>query len=119
MSVIPIKVDKEAGILPVNRLAERKLQVKSITSFDWTLMESASITEMSYITYKFLMVTGKLDGMLPPMLLLLRSLPPKYTANSENDAEETYIYCEKEDNWNWWTEGNAIDAHEHTEKCMK
>jgi len=38
------------------------------------------------------MVTGKLDGIFPPMLLLLRSLPPKYIANSKEDAEEIYMY---------------------------
>jgi hypothetical protein len=32
-----------------------------------------------------------LDGILPPMLLLLRSLPPKYTASNEDNAEKTYI----------------------------
>lgn len=38
------------------------------------------------------MVAGKLDGILPPMLLLLKSLHPKYTASNEDNAEETYIY---------------------------
>jgi len=34
MSLSPVKADKEVGIFPVNWLAERKLQVKSITSFN-------------------------------------------------------------------------------------
>jgi len=46
------------------------------------------------------MVTGKLDGIFPPMLLLLRSLPPKYIANSKEDAEEIYKYYKKNDHRN-------------------
>lgn len=86
MSVIPVKVDKDAGILPVNWLAERKLQVQSIMSFN-TICWEELVLQSWVITYKFFMVTGKLDGILPPMLLLLRSLPPKHIANSKDYAE--------------------------------
>lgn len=73
----------------MNWLAERKLsKVKTIMSFAQSAEQGFTfklhIYRQSNIlilknsnTYMFCTVTGKLDGMLPPIWLLLRSLPKK------------------------------------------
>lgn len=99
MSVSWVNVDKEVGILPLNWLPERKLWKYKPPCHFAQFVGRDSITQVGN-TYRFCKVTGKLDGILPPMWLLLRRLPQKHKANSKDDAEEIY----KDDHWNSWTE---------------
>ena len=52
------------------------------------------------------------------MLLLLRSLTPKYIANSKEVAEAIYMHYEKNNHWNSWTGENATDAQTYRCSCI-
>lgn len=109
MSVNAVNVDKEVGILPVNWLSDRKLWKHKSSCHFAQFVGRDSITQVG-TTYRFCKVTGKLDGILPPMWLLLRALHQKHETNSKGDAEEK---VKKDDHWNSWT-GEMQHTCRHT-----
>jgi len=100
MSVNPANENKEAGILPMNWLSERKLKKYKPSIYFAQCVGRNSITKF-VTTYKCCKVTGKLDGILPPMWLLFRTLPQKHERIGKGNARET---VRKNDHWNSWTE---------------
>lgn len=101
MSVSSVNVDKEAGILPVNWLSERKLRkYKTLCYFAQCVGRNISSITKVGTTYKCCKVTGKLDGIFPPMWLLFRTLPQKHETNGKGNAGATLT---NKDHWNSWT----------------